>query len=456
MFLRRIRSEGLAHISYYLESDGMVAVIDPRRDVDEYLSLAQDRDDRIVTVLETHRHEDFVSGALELANATGAAIYHGEQLEFGYGNPLSDGQELRLGDLIVTAVHTPGHTYESNCYLVSDHKGPFLLFSGDTLFCGDVGRTDLAGPGKLRDLSEKLYDSLHQRVIPLGPQIMVLPAHGAGSVCGRSIEEREFTTIGLEAMWNHSLGLSRLDFVMAKMAEGMERPIYFDRMEALNLHGPILLGTLPRTPPISPRAVKDAQEGGALVLDLRQAHNYATAHVPRSLNAWLDGLPAYGGHAVPYGRPLILVADGHYEVEMAVRYLVRLGYEDILGHMTGGMESWTKSGLPLSSIKVLSVHEIRARQQAGDEMLLVDLRDRREMDDGTVPGSKAIHLGKILERSSELPADRDIVLFCSSGNRGGIAASMLRNSGIDNVTIMLGGFLAWKKGGLPVEPFKNE
>lgn len=455
MFLKRVRSEGLAHISYFLESGGEAAVIDPRRDVDEYLSLAKERDARVVLVLETHRNEDYVSGALELANATGAAIYHGDQLEFGYGNPLSDGQEFGLGDLTVRAIHTPGHTYESHCFLVSDERGPFLLFSGDTLFSGDVGRTDLTGPESTRDLSEKLYDSLHRLIVPLGPEMMVLPAHGAGSACGHAISEREMTTIGLEVKSNRALSLSKLDFIMSKMAEGMEKPPYFSRMEALNLNGPIVFGTLPQPPPLTPKKVIEAQENEALVLDVREPHNFASAHIPRSLNVWLTGLPVYGGYAIPYGRPLIIVAEKQQEVDTAVRYLIRIGYEEIFGHLGHGMESWIKGGNPTSSIAASTVHEVRRRQLAGDGMLLVDLRDRRELDSGLIPGAMQLHLGKVIERSSELPADREIVLFCGSGYRGGIAASMLRNSGIRNVRIMLGGFGSWKANGYPVEKFRS-
>ncbi len=455
MFLKRVRSEGLAHISYFLESEGEATVIDPRRDVEDYLRLAKERDARTVLVLETHRNEDYVSGALELANATGAAIYHGDQLEFGYGNPLEDGQEFRLGDLTIKAIHTPGHTYESHCYLVSDDRGPFLLFSGDTLFSGDVGRTDLAGPESTRDLSEKLYNSLHKRIIPLGPEIMVLPAHGAGSACGHAISEREMTTIGLEMRDNHALSLKKLDFMMAKMGEGMEKPPYFTRMEALNLNGPIVFGTLPQPPPLSPKRVIEAQEGGALVLDVREPQNFAAAHVPRSLNVWLNGLPVYGGYAIPYGRPLIIVAEHQEEVDIAVRYLIRIGYEDIVGHLGHGMESWIKGGNATSTIAASTVHEIRRRQLAGDEMLLVDLRDRRELDSGVIPGAMLMHLGKIVERSSELPAEKEMVLFCGSGYRGGIAASLLRNSGIKNVRIMLGGLGSWKANGYPLEKFRN-
>lgn len=455
MFFKRVRSEGLAHISYFLESKGEAAVIDPRRDVDEYLSLAKERDARVVLVMETHRNEDYVSGALELANATGAAIYHGDQLEFGYGNPLEDGQELSLGGLTIKAMHTPGHTYESHCYLVSDDRGPFLLFSGDTLFSGDVGRTDLAGPESTRDLSEKMYSSLHERIVPLGPEIMVLPAHGAGSMCGHDISDREMTTVGLELRDNQALSLNKLDFVMAKMGEGMEKPPYFTRMEALNLNGPILFGTLPQPPPFSPKKVIEAQEGGALVLDVREPHNYASAHIPRSLNVWLNGLPVYGGYAIPYGRQLVIVAERQQEVDTAVRYLIRIGYEDFAGHLAHGMESWIKGGNATSTIAASTVHEIRRRQLAGDEMVLVDLRDRRELVSGLIPGALPLHLGKIIERSPDLPADKEIVLFCGSGYRGGIAASMLRNSGIKNVRIMLGGFASWKANGFPVEKLRS-
>jgi hydroxyacylglutathione hydrolase len=216
-----------------------------------------------------------------------------------------------------------------------------------------------------------------------------------------------------------------------------------------------LFGTLPRPPSLSPKKVIEAQEGGALVLDVREPHNYASAHIPRSLNVWLNGLPVYGGYAIPYGRPLIIVAERQQEVDTAVRYLIRIGYEDLLGHLGHGMESWIKGGNVASAIAASTVHEVRRRQLAGDNMLLVDLRDRRELDAGVIPGAMLLHLGKLIERSPELPTDREIVLFCGSGYRGGIAASMLRNSGINNVRIMLGGFGSWRANGYPVEKFRS-
>ncbi|MDD1772477.1 MAG: MBL fold metallo-hydrolase [Methanomassiliicoccales archaeon] len=455
MFLEKVRSEGLAHISYLVGSNGQAAVIDPRRDVDEYLDIARKKGARIMLVLETHRNEDLVSGALELANATGAAIYHGGQLDFDYGNSLEDGQEFSIGDLRITAMHTPGHTDESHCFLLADGRGPFLLFTGDTLFSGEVGRTDLLGPERLRDMTEKLYDSLHDKVLPLGEGTVIMPAHGPGSHCGHAIGERSPTTIGLEVRDNKALSLPRMDFIMAKMADRMERPPYFKRMEALNLHGPIILGAMPSPPALGPGQVKGAQEDGALVLDLREPQCYANGHIPRSLNVWLDRLPAYGGYAIPYGRPLLLVLDRQEDVDTAVRYLVRMGYEDICGYLRDGMNAWAMSGNVLSSFPAYSVHDVHAAQLSGKGMMLIDLRDTPELEAGLMPGSSLIHLGNIIERSSELPADKELVLFCRSGTRGAIAASMLRNSGMKNVAIMLGGFTAWSKNGYPVEKFRN-
>lgn len=453
--MKKVRSEGLSHISYFLESNGQAAVIDPRRDVDEYIELARRRDARIVLALETHRNEDLVSGALELASVTGAAIYHGGQIEFDYGNPLEDGQELAVGELRLTAIHTPGHTDESHCFLLSDGKGPFLLFTGDTLFSGEVGRTDLLGPERLRDLTEKLYDSLHNKILPLGNELVIMPAHGPGSSCGHAIGERSPTTIGLEVRDNRMLSLPRMDFIMAKMADRMEKPPYFERMEALNLHGPILIGQPPHPPALSPDQVRAAQGNGALVLDLREPQSFASGHIPRSLNVWLDRLPVYGGYAIPYGRPLLLVTDRREDVMTAVRYLLRMGYEDVRGYLRDGMGSWTMSGARLSSFPARSVHDVHAAQLSGTELLLVDLRDTVELEAGIIPGSSRIHLGDLMARSSELPSDKEIALFCRSGTRGTIAASMLMASGIKNVSVMLGGFAAWSRAGYPTERFRT-
>lgn len=253
MFVAKVKSEGLAHISYFVGSGTDACVIDPRRDCDEYLRLAGKKEMNIRYVFETHRNEDYAIGSIELANMTGAEILHGGALPFNYGRNLMDGEEFPLGDVRIKALATPGHTYEHFCFSLIDPKAggePVMVFTGDALFAGDVGRTDLLGEEHRQELSGLLYDSLFDKIIPLGMGVIVCPAHGAGSVCGGNISEREDTTIGIELQSNSMLSLTREEFVAKKMKEKIERPPYFRKMEEINLNGPPLLGRLPMPRPL--------------------------------------------------------------------------------------------------------------------------------------------------------------------------------------------------------------
>ena len=264
-----IKTEGLAHLSYLVSSRQEAAVVDPRRDIGDYLRICREKGLRIRYILETHRNEDLVSGAKELAESTGAEVYHGSQQDFKYGSVLVDDQPLPLGDLIVRAIHTPGHTFESFSFVVEEGKGPVAVFTGDTLFVGEVGRTDLAGPERRQELSLSLYRSIHERLLPLGDSVMILPAHGSGSVCGHSIAERELSTIGLEKRDNPLLSLGQEEFLRYKMDEEMERAPYFQNMERLNMDGPPSIGSMADLRALTPSDVARLQDDGAMVLDTR-------------------------------------------------------------------------------------------------------------------------------------------------------------------------------------------
>ena len=454
MIFERVRSEGLAHLSYFIGSENDAAVIDPRRDCQIYLDLARREEMTIRHIFETHRNEDYVIGSLELANLTGAEIHHGPVLDFKYGESLKDGQEFHFGALKLTAIHTPGHTDESMSYILTDlaaGEEPVMVFTGDTLFVGDVGRTDLYGPDEAPRLAENLYDSIFLKLLPLGDHVIICPAHGAGSVCGGAIGEREESTLGLERVQNPALQKTRKeDFIQFKLAEHHERPPYFRMMERYNLEGPSLLGGLPNPSPLSPREFQRQMELGAVVVDTRMPSAFGGAHIKGSYSIWLSGLPSFAGWVLPYDKPILLVLEDRADLEDAVRYLVRLGYDRIAGYLRGGVETWYIEALPVEHLGLLTVDELKKRLDRGDDLLTLDVRGEGEWDDGHIEGALHIYVGHLQERLKEVARGRPIATICSVGNRASLGSSILRREGYREVYNVLGGMTAWRAAGYPV------
>lgn len=427
-------------------------VIDPRRDVDLYLETAAREGARITHVFETHRNEDYVIGSMELMERSGAQVRHGPGLDWDYGTLIGDGGSVRLGSLELRALHTPGHTEESMSYVLYDHSAgedAVAAFTGDTLFVGDVGRTDLPGPEKRERLSHALFSSIHGKLLPLGDGCMVLPGHGAGSVCGADISERPFSTIGLERAHNRMLSLSEGEFVRVKMEERLDRPPYFRRMEVLNLRRHPAMSGLPEPFPMSPREFHAAMDKGAVVLDTRMPHGVAGAYIEGALSVWLDGLAIYAGWLLPFDRPLLLITEDPSQVGRAVRILLRLGYDSVIGYLRGGMEGWCRAGMGFKRLATMSVQELKARLDSG-EVHLVDPRPGHEREDEWVEGSQHLFVGEMRQRMAELPRDRPLACMCSGGFRGGMAAVMLQDAGFANVTNVLGGLAAWRAVGFPL------
>jgi hydroxyacylglutathione hydrolase len=452
MLLERIVSERIAHNSYVVGSRGEAAVIDPRRDVDAYLELARARELRIRHVLETHRNEDYVTGSVELAAATGAQVHHGSALAFGFGSPIKEGDALKVGALVIEPLETPGHTPESLSFVLRDtevSQEPYAVFTGDALFSGDVGRTDLAGDRERA--SSRLYESLHGRLLPLGDGVVVCPAHGAGSVCGGEIADHPLTTIGYERRTNPWLRLDREAFVERKVAEHHYRPPYFDRMEELNLKGPPLLRGLPDVPPLTPGEVKALAADGARLIDVRDPPGFAGGHVPGSLNIWRAGFSSFVGYVAGYDRPLVLIDDHVDHLDSLARQCVRLGYDDLAGHLAGGFAAWCMAGELVGRLETWTVKELDARR-GQPEVFVLDVRDvRNRAREGWVRGSHHIWVGELEAHLGEVPRDRPVAIYCDSGYKTGVAASILVGHGLERVAIVLGGMLAWKRAGLPVE-----
>ncbi len=454
MIFERVRSEGLAHNSYFIASGGQAAVIDPRRDCRVYVELARRHEVNITHVFETHRNEDYVIGSPELAEMTGAEVYHGAGLDWKYGRAVADGQSFTIGGLRLMAIATPGHTDEGMSYVVTDlATGPaqVMAFTGDTLFVGSVGRTDLYGPDEAPRLAAALYDSVFGKLLPLGDGVIVCPAHGGGSVCGSHIAERELSTIGIERRQNAALqARDKADFVRQRLAEKPYRPPYFRQMEKYNLAGPLLGRGGPALPPALTlarfRAVMDM---GTVLVDTREPWAFG-AHIKGAYSIWTSGLPEFAGWFLPYDRDLLLLLEKSEDIETAVVNLARLGYDRVAGYLQGGIEEWYNAGLPIETLPVISVHDLKHRLDAREDIVVLDVRDQEEWDSGHLAGAQHVFLGRLEERLAEVPGGRPIAVFCSVGRRAGLAGSVLLRSGRTGVSNVLGSMTAWRAAGFPV------
>lgn len=351
MYFQAIKTPRLAHVAYVLGGEGEALVVDPRRDVDVYLDVLREQGLRLRYVLQTHRQEDFVQGSTELARVTGAEVVAGKHPITGYADrQMGERERLHVGGLTLVALHTPGHTPESFCwavYLEPHHTLAWGVFTGDALFAGDTGRTDLQDPERTHENAALLYDSLHQKVLPLGDQALVFPAHGAGSVCGADIADRELTTLGFERQRNPVFTLGRGDFIQRKVHERLPRPPYFTRMEEVNLKGGLPLSPESRAVPfLSPRDFLDAAHGG-LILDARSPEDFAGGHIPGALSPWADGLSVFGGWVERPLRPLFLVLPEHADAREAMLALARVGLDEVEGVLAGGFGAWREERLPI-------------------------------------------------------------------------------------------------------------
>ncbi len=458
MIFKRIKSEGLAHISYFVGSNKEAVVIDPRRDCQIYVDLARSEEMKINCIFETHRNEDYVTGSLELAHHTGAKVYHGQGLDFKYGETLKDNQIFHLGNIKLIAIYTPGHTDESMSYVLVDKAlddSAIMVFTGDALFVNDVGRTDLYGPKEVQRLSEALYNSLFNKILPLGDGAILCPAHGAGSLCGGAISEREWSTLGLERIHNPLLQKTREDFINFKVAERLERPPYFKKMEQYNLEGPPLLVNLQHPAPLLPTEFQKLIEQGAYVLDTRTPPAFGGSHIDGSYNIWIEGIPSYAGWLLSYDKPILLVLENRKQLTTVLSHLIRLGYDQIEGYLCAGaeacgLESWYTAAQPIQKLNLLSVQDLKERLDCGDCLTVLDVRTDKEWVNGHIENALHIYVGHVEEQLNMITVNQPIAVICSVGNRGSIAASLLRRIGCSEVFNVLGGMTAWKKAGYPI------
>ena len=462
MLVRQFALDGLGHLSTLLadEATGQAAVIDPRRDVDVYLAAAAERGLRITHAVETHLHNDYVSGGRELAAATGAeqVIGAGAKLRHPF-RPIRDAESFQVGGLRLTALDTPGHTPEHVVYAVADTSRadePLMMFTGGSLLVGSVGRTDLLGADRAMPGARAMFKSLHEVVLTQQDFVEVYPTHGAGSLCSTGISSTPHSTIGFERRHNHLLQPRDVEtFARALLAGQPTFPPYFARMRPTNQAGPRVLGGVPGPVAVSVAAARGAVDRGALLIDLRPPALFAAGHVPDSLSIPSDeSFGTWLGWVVPDpDRPLILILRDEADWDDASRQAIRIGFESILGFLEGGFPSWQAAGLPTETSGIMSIDQLAARLSAGgpDAPPLIDVRQASEIESGHVPGAIPIGAADLPERLASFPRDRPIATICAGGFRASIAASLLKTAGFERVSSVAGGFSAWSAAGLPFE-----
>ncbi len=455
MKLKTIKSEGLAHNSYYLSDEAEAVVIDPRRDCEIYTRTAERECANIKYILETHRNEDYVVGSLELQNMTEAEIGHGKALPFKYGeHRFDDADKLEVGNLQIRVLSTPGHTDESVCYVVYTSESPeevALVFTGDTLLAGSVGRTDLYGRKAHAKQARKLYQSIIDKLLPLGDQVVIYPAHGAGSICGGSIGTMEISTLGYERKINPYLQLDEDAFVKRAENEELIVPHYFKKMEQFNLEGAPPLSVMAFPKPMMVTDFEDhMHEPNMLVVDTRSPYAFAGSHIPGSLSLWLGGTSVYPGWLMPTEQYVIFVLERPNDIAKVVARFRRLGFDNMCGYLCPGMSEWQEAGKPIESLGTLSAQQLKAKL-AKKEVALVDVREPSEWKEGYVEGANRVFFADLDENSETLPKNKPMAVTCSVGNRSSVGASILRRKGFKDVYNVLGGMTAWQALGYPTK-----
>ena len=459
MRVRQFHDQGLGNNAHLLISERVASavLIDPLRDVDQYLDAANSEGVRITHVCETHTHNDFVSGSRELAARTGARIVANvfAALEFDH-EPVRDGDTLQVGEIKLTVLATPGHTPEHLSYLAEDTRraaAPRVLFSGGSLLVGAVARTDLLGHEHALGLARELHRTLHDRILPLGDEVVVYPTHGAGSFCTAAAGEGSRTTIGRERLVNPLLRLAGPDEFAKRLLTSMPSyPAYFDRMRSVNRRGPRVLGGVPRLAPLGPQAVEECLQVGDAVVDTRSVHDYARGHIPGVFHVELR--PAFGswvGWVVPFGSPIILVTDSSEVHEYAVRQLIRIGYDDLRGYLEGGMSGWVKAGLPIERVPILTMRAVRQCLEQGEPLVVLDVRQAHEWSAGRIPQAEMLEAGALPTTDLRLPRDRLIATHCGHGQRAATGLSILEQRGYKRLALVTESVDEWRNAGGRVE-----
>jgi hydroxyacylglutathione hydrolase len=445
----------LAHASYMLASEGEAVVVDPQRDVELYLNAAAGHGVEIKHIFETHLHADFVSGHRELAARTGAKIYMGTQAGATFPHvAVAEGYELKFGKGSIRVLETPGHTAESICLVVTDHErssSPWAVLTGDTLFIGDVGRPDLSPQHTPKQLAGLLYDNLHNKLLTLADNVLVYPAHGAGSLCGKNMRAERSSTIGTERLTNYALQIrSREEFIAQLTSNLPARPEYFMKDAEINRTGASSLSELAPLRSISPSVLDAMLKDGELALDVRSGDEFAAGHVPGSVNIALSGqFATWAATVLGLTAHPVLIASNQEQVEESRVRLARVGVESLDGYLGGGLEAWKQAGFPVATIAQISAEALSARLNAGG-MQVLDVRRDPEWEAGHIEDATWWPLDNFKVSPPELNHEAPLAVHCKGGYRSMIACSLLQRAGFRNVVNLSGGFDAWQGAKLPV------
>jgi hydroxyacylglutathione hydrolase len=457
MLLETIESRGLAHLSYVVgdEDAGVCAVIDPRRDVSVYIDFARRNNCRITHIFETHIHADFVSGGRELAMQTGAQIVGGVSDDYGFEvHQAREGETFELGEVTLGVLHTPGHTPEHISLTIKGGKGSqemWGVFTGDTLFAGEVGRPDLLGADTKEKLARAMFHTLREKLFTLGDEVEVYPAHGSGSPCGGSIGDRLTSTIGYERLNQEKARIENEDeFVQAILKDLPPAPTYYPRMKKVNAVGSGIIGCLPNVQPLDPQKFAEAAKAeNALVVDVREIEAFGGGHIAGAMNIALrDEFPVWSGWMLKPEQTILLVLDNESEVDLVQRHLLRIGIEKIGGFLRKGMRGWFEAGMPFVKLEQMSVQELNEQKH---KLQILDVRADGEWSGGHIPGAQHAFVPKVAEYSSNLDKSQPLAVYCGSGYRASIAASVLQSLGFEKVFNIPGSMKAWKSAGYELE-----
>ena len=461
MYFKQFYLGCLAHASYLIGSEGQAAVVDPQRDVDQYLAEAEAQGFKIKYVIETHLHADFVSGHRELAARTGAEIIFGAAAEAEFPHrAVHDGDELQLGKVVLRILETPGHTPESISVLVIDtavSTEPQKVLTGDTLFVGDVGRPDLAGgkgytPTMMASL---MYDTLHNKILKLADAVEVFPAHGAGSMCGKNMSKETSSTIGEQRKFNYALQPMAKDaFVRLMTVDLSEAPAYFAKDAEINRTGAVTLGDITLPKALSPHEVQQLHAEGNSILDVRPAAAFGAGHVAGAINIGLGGqFASWAGSLIPIGTAIVIVAESEEQVQEAMIRLARVGHENVTGYLAGGIAAWDEAGLPLAAVPQITVDELNDLITRESELQILDVRRSPEFESGHVPNAVPSPLVALEQNLNKLALNpqKPTAVICAGGYRSSAATSILQQHGYANLLNVTGGTSAWINAGYPVE-----
>jgi hydroxyacylglutathione hydrolase len=453
MLIKHFFINKIAHSAYILAGSEICAVIDPQRDIDVYIDEARELGVKITHILQTHLHADFVSGHMDLAEKTGAKIYGAKSAKYSFDHvALSEGDTIEIEDIVIKVLETPGHTPEHLCFVVVDTsrgEEPVCAFVGDTLFVGDVGRPDLF-PDMADELADKLYHSLFDKILKLPDFCEVLPAHGAGSLCGRAMGAKWRSTIGYEKKYNAVLQITNKDAFIKSLTEDMPpAPDHFSRCSEINRRGPALVSKLPRMKELNAENFKEMIEKGKVaVVDTRSYLAFGSQHIPGSWSLDFNGnLPTFAGWVLPLDKDLLVVSDNFKEAEKTNVWLRRVGMDRIVGYLDGGMPGWAVKGYITNHITQISAEDLHEKIKGSSKFVLLDVRASQEYDDTHIEGAINIPAADLRERYSELNKEDDIILICSSGNRSSLGVSILGQHGFKNLYNVAGGMTGYSAAG---------